>query len=423
MSQKVYLDQAYLFTFSAWFQESEGEVPVFVAIKTATSPVTYCGSVVAKSNRWSMLKGGFTVNETGTADLYFECNNTEVEIWVDSVSLQPFSPYDWSYHQNKTAEKSRVRIQTVDDNGYPVVNVNVTIEQNPASRLPIGCATSKLILENEKYKQWFTSSFGLTTFANEMKWYNTEPSPDIENYSVPDSMLQLMKQNKILVHGHNIFTDDPKYLPSWFSWTASKSPAIGKRLSSIVSRYKGQLIGWDVVNENLHYSYFEEMMGENASGYIYKNASTPSKYIKKLKEIQSYIGKGSGMAIGLQSHVDVPNLPYMRAAIDTLALAGVPIWLTELDVPSGINQAEYLEQILKEAHSHPNVEGIILWAPWSLECYGGMCLTDRDFNNLPTGDVVDRLFCDYWSSKKLEGKTEKNGNFETSIFHGDYKVR
>ncbi|XP_031277630.1 endo-1,4-beta-xylanase 5-like [Pistacia vera] len=317
--------------------------------------------------------------------LFDDGNSAQLTLFADNDLItfndavfvdQPLRYVQKGKEQKK--HKSRVRIQTVDDNGYPVVNVNVTIEQNPASRLPIGCATSKLILENEKYKQWFTSSFGLTTFANEMKWYNTEPSPDIENYSVPDSMLQLMKQNKILVHGHNIFTDDPKYLPSWFSWTA----------------------------KNLR-----------------DQASTPSKYIKKLKEIQSYIGKGSGMAIGLQSHFDVPNLPYMRAAIDTLALAGVPIWLTELDVPSGINQAEYLEQILKEAHSHPNVEGIILWAPWSLECYGGMCLTDRDFNNLPTGDAVDRLFCDYWSSKKLEGKTDKNGNFETSIFHGDYKPK
>ena len=44
------------------------------------------------------------------------------------------------------------------------------------------------------------------------------------------------------------------------------------------------------------------------------------------------------MAIGLESHFGVPNLPYIRASLDTLAAAGLPIWLTEVDVKKAHKQ-------------------------------------------------------------------------------------
>lgn len=85
-------------------------------------------------------------------------------------------------------------------------------------------------------------------------------------------------------------------------------------------------------------------------------------------------------------------------------------------------QAEYLEQILRELHAHPKVSGIVLWsalAPGG--CYR-MCLTDDNFNNLATGNVVDKLRQE-WGSNSSEGTTDTNGFFEASLFHGDYKVK
>ena len=41
------------------------------------------------------------------------------------------------------------------------------------------------------------------------------------------------------------------------------------------------------------------------------------------------------LGIGVEGHLGVaPNLPYVRAAIDALAQARVPIWITVLDVSS-----------------------------------------------------------------------------------------
>ncbi|KAJ0009959.1 hypothetical protein Pint_33678 [Pistacia integerrima] len=306
-------------------------------------------------------------------------------------------------------------------------NFPLSKRSHVSSRRPIGCATNKNILNNKKYQNWFTARFGLTTFENEMKWYSTEPSQG-KDYSVADAMLQFMKQNRIAVRGHNIFWDDPKYQPGWLN---SLSPlalrlAVEKRAKSVVTRYKGQLIAWDVINENLHFLSLKTKWEQMHPKWLLKEkgdqVSSPANYLKKLREIQSSLSKGARVAIGLESHFPVPNIPYMRASIDKLAAAGVPIWLTEVDVEKGPSQALFLEQVLREGHSHPKVGGIVIWGAWSPQgCYR-MCLTDNNFNNLPTGNVVDKLLIE-WGRRKLQATTDDNGFFEVSLSHGDYEVK
>lgn len=63
----------------------------------------------------------------------------------------------------------------------------------------------------------------------------------------------------------------------------------------------------------------------------------------------------------------------------------------------------------------------MMWAPWGPKgCYR-MCLTDNNFKNLATGNVVDRILKE-WSHWGFSGITNENGLFETSLFHGDYEV-
>ncbi|KAI4295769.1 hypothetical protein L6164_035779 [Bauhinia variegata] len=456
VSQKIYLQKNMLYSFSAWIQVSKGKVPVTAVFKTIKG-FKHAGAIVAESNCWSMLKGGLTADASGPAQLYFESNITSAEIWVDSISLQPFTPQEWSSHQDQSIEKARKRkvlVQAVDEQGNPLPNASISIKQK-RGRFPFGNVINSNIINNTAYQNWFASRFTVTVFQNEMKWYSTESTWGKEDYSVADRMVQFAKQHGIALRGHNVFWDDPKYQPSW---VPSLSPdqlnsAVEKRMNSVVSRYKGQLIAWDVVNENLHFSFFESKLGQNASAKIYNavhkidgqttlflneyntiedsrdTSSTPAKYIEKLREIQRFPGNnGMQIGIGLESHFSIPNLPYMRASIDTLAATGSPIWLTELDVkrqPKQLLQAQYLEQILREAHSHPKVQGIVLWAAWDAQgCSDGsyaMCLTDKNFRNLPTGDVVDKLLKE-WGFTGLEGTTDQNGIFEASLFHGDYQV-
>ena len=84
-------------------------------------------------------------------------------------------------------------------------------------------------------------------------------------------------------------------------------------------------------------------------------------------------------------------------------------------------QARYLEQVLRELHAHPKINGIIMWSAWKPGgCYQ-MCLTDNSFNNLPTGNVVDKLLGEWRSS--LKGTADGEGFFEASLSHGDYELK
>ncbi|XAR52930.1 Endo-1,4-beta-xylanase [Bertholletia excelsa] len=436
-SQKFYLEKRKLYTLSAWLQVSQGSAKIAAVFKTA-SCFEHAGWVAAQSGCWSMLKGG-------------SLNNTLVEIWADSISLQPFTKKQWRSHQRLSTEKvearkSTVRFVAVDSQGNPVPNATFSVAQQ-RSNFPFGCAMSRHILTNPTYQKWFASRFTVTTFENEMKWPSVEWSEGQEDYSVPDAMLRFAKSHNIAVLGHNVVWADPKFEPSWVrSLSASQLQlAVDRRINSLVRRYAGQLIAWDVENENLHFDFFESMLGRNATTMlfdkvheldrgttlflnefntieeIYDADASPTEYLQKIGEIRAG-GYSGPMGIGLEAHFRTPNLPYMRASIDRLAVAGMPVWLTEVDVRPGAKQAQYLEAVLREAHAHPHVSGIVMWAAWRPEgCYE-MCLTDNNFRNLPTGDVVDKLISEWTHTNGFCGTTDSLGHFKTRLYHGDYKA-
>ncbi|XP_058068725.1 endo-1,4-beta-xylanase 5-like [Magnolia sinica] len=448
VSQKLYLYKDRLYTFSAWIQVSEGNVPVNAVFKTATG-LTDAGTIIAKAGCWSMIKGGFTVDVSGPAELYFDSKYTKVDIWVDSVSLQPFTKAQWRAHQEESIQKVRkrkARFHALDTDGNSLPGAMLSVKQNKAS-FPLGCAINSNILNYAAYQNWFASRFAVTVFDNEMKWYSTEKSPGKEDYSVPDAMVAFAKRNGISVRGHTIHWDNPSEQPYWVNALSPDQLKVAafRRLNSVVSRYAGQLIGWDINNENLHFSFYEDKFGQNATAAFFQRAhqldpnkimfmnefntieykgdskASPAQYLEKLREIMAYPGNQGPTAIGLEGHFDVPNIPYMRSAIDILASAKLPIWLTEVDAAKDPKQAQYLEEILREGHAHPAVQGIIVWAGWSPGRCNKLCLTDDNFKNLPTGDVVDKLINE-WKSSNVVGITDHNGFFEVPLFHGDYDV-
>ncbi|XP_045786636.1 endo-1,4-beta-xylanase 5-like [Trifolium pratense] len=451
-SQKVQLKKGMIYIFSAWFQLSEGSDIVSVVFKRNGSELVRGGHVIAKHGCWSLLKGGIVANFSSPAEILFESENPNVELWADSVSLQPFTRNQWRSHQDNSIErvrKSRVRFQVTHPNKTALEGATVVIKQTKAD-FPFGCAMNHYILTNTDYQRWFVSRFKYTTFTNEMKWYSTEKIQGQENYTIPDAMLKFAKENGISVRGHNILWDSINRQPRW---DLSLSPdelreAATKRMNSVVSRYKGQLIAWDVVNENLHFNFFEDKLGENASAVYYSAAyhldpntnmflneyntieyshdkdASPGNYIRKIKQIQQFPGTdGIPLAIGLQCHFGSgkPNIAYMRSGLDLLAATGLPIWLTETSMDPQQNQAEYFEEILREGYSHPAVQGIVMFVGPEQAGFNSTLLADANFKNTPTGDVVDKLIRE-WGTGPYTAIADSRGIIDISLHHGDYDV-
>ena len=128
------------------------------------------------------------------------------------------------------------------------------------------------------------------------------------------------------------------------------------------------------MNENLHFSFFEDKLGKNASAEFYNRAqqldpkttmflneyntieyggdkvASPENYLKKLQDILSFPGNANlSIGIGLQGHFSSgqPNIAYMRSALDILGATKFPIWLTEVDVDKDPNQVINNPTLLK----------------------------------------------------------------------------
>ncbi|XP_047251594.1 endo-1,4-beta-xylanase 5-like [Capsicum annuum] len=444
-SQTFQLDKDKFYVISGWVQVNHGDDTSIAVIFKTQDGFQHAAWVIAKSGCWSMFKGGLA-NASGPAQLYFETNNTAIDIWADSISVQPFSQEEWERHQNQSIEKvrkSKVAIQVVDSQGKPLPNATIALEQGRAD-FPFGVAINANILDNTAYQNWFFSRFKVTVFEDEMKWYSTEVTQGNVNYSKADAMVKLCKSKGVAVRGHNILWDNPKLQPNWVPALSPQQLSIAsdKRVESVVAKYKGEIFHWDVINENLHFNFFESKLGPNASTHFFRLASqfdnttmflnefftiektyetsSPANYLKKIKQLRTE-GYGGPLGIGLQGHFSLPIPPYIRSALDMLASAKLPIWITELDVTNSTNQVKFLDQIIKEVVSHPAVEGVLIWSGWKrYGCYR-MCLTDNNFKNLPTGNVVDKARVTL-SHEGLVGITNAEGYFETSLFHGDYKA-
>lgn len=313
------------------------------------------------------------------------------------------------------------------------------------------------ILNNTAYKKWFASRFTAADFHNELKWYYTEVEQGHENYTDPDAMIKFAEEHGISVRGHTVFWDDIKYQQEWVKNLAPDKllEAANKRVDSVVKRYRGKLMGWDVMNENLHHRFYEHRLGKNASAMFFNRVynldpnatlfmnefnttehvddefAPPDKYLKKLTQIKSYPGnEGMKTGIGLESHYgpELIDIPYIRKSLSLLSKAGSPIWLTELDVkvdrtlPNATQLQVYcLEEILREHFTHAAVKGVIIWTGSAIDGCDVMCMTDENLNNTPVGDLIDTLMTE-WRTGTLELVANGKGSSRASLFHGQYEA-
>ncbi|KAG6417460.1 hypothetical protein SASPL_119640 [Salvia splendens] len=394
VTQQFDFDEDKLYTFSAWLQVSNGSADVEAVFKTATGSIT-TGWGSAKEGCWSMLKGGLVVDVSGPAQLYFQCNDSAIDIKVDSVSMQPFTQEEWKSHQDmniQQARKTKVKFQEVDQHNRPIRNATVLINLRQ-SNFPLGCAINQNILGNAAYQNWFTSRFHYTVFENKLEWYSTERTWGAEDYPVSDALMRLAKSHGIYIWGHNIFWDNPSRQPTWVpSLSPNDLRVPPHRFRDAALQSAADPLGRDERESPL------QLLREQARPGRLPQLLSPSA------EGRPHRGAG---------HFRFANLPYMRSAIDILATAKVPIWVTELDVGPGPNQARDLESIMRELHSHWGVKGIMLWSAWGPKGYYRMCLTDNNFWNLATCDVVDRFMSQYKAAaEEASGTTDAEGFFE-----------
>ena len=99
------------------------------------------------------------------------------------------------------------------------------------------------------------TQYDILTPENCMKPQPTHPSEDTYNFTTSDAMVDWCQQNGVKVWGHTLLWHGQT--GRWFFLGPDSQPAtrelamerLKKHIFTLVGRYKGRIIGWDVVNE------------------------------------------------------------------------------------------------------------------------------------------------------------------------------
>ncbi|ESW32962.1 hypothetical protein PHAVU_001G032300 [Phaseolus vulgaris] len=408
------------------------------------------GQTEVSDNTWHEIGGSFRIEkQPSKVMVYVQGPASGVDLMVAGLQIFPVDRHARLRYLKIQTNKIRKRdvilkFSGLDSGSYANTSVQVRQTQND---FPIGTCISRSNIDNEDFVDFMVKHFNWAVFGNELKWYWTEPQQGNFNYKDADDLLSLCQKHNIQTRGHCIFWDVDGVVQQWIKSLNNNDlmTAIQNRLNGLLTRYKGKFNHYDVNNEMLHGSFFQDRLGKDIRANMFKTAnqldpsatlfvndyhvedgcdtrSCPDKYIHHILDLQEQGAPVGG--IGIQGHIDSPIGPIVSSSLDKLGILGLPIWFTELDV-SSINEyvrADDLEVMLREAMAHPAVEGIMLWGFWEL-------FMSRDNAHLVNaeGDINEAgkrflALKQEWLSHS-RGHVDEQGQYNFRGFHGTYNVQ
>jgi endo-1,4-beta-xylanase len=342
----------------------------------------------------------------------------------------------------------------------------ITVEQL-THEFWFGCAISNSLAgdrmsENDKkqYKEKFLENFNSAVTENALKWPDMERQKGQINFATIDWILNWTEENHIQLRGHNLFWGIPQFVQPWVKELDDNElrETIKRRAETLTAKYKGRFAEYDLNNEMIHGNYYEERLGPEITKQMATwahNGDPEAKLFlndydiltgRRLKDYTAQIRKlrnqGVPIAgIGVQGHLhtDTFDRNELRKALDSLAVFGLPIRITEFNMP-GQNSKYYKEKIremtpaeqeknareivdyYKICFSHPAVGGIIMWGFWEgANWIPVSSLYRRDWSPTPSAQAYKNLIFNEWMTKE-SGIAGRKGIFSTRAFYGKYRI-
>jgi endo-1,4-beta-xylanase len=249
---------------------------------------------------------------------------------------------------------------------------------------PIGVAVNPKMMEASGESDLILSQFNSMTPENAMKMGPIHPKEKEYNWAPADKIVDFAVKNGLKLRGHALCWHNQT--PDWL-FTDSTGKQVSKdvllsrmkqHITDVVTRYKGKIYAWDVVNEAVpdtsaeifRKSKFLEIIGEEyiqrAFEYAHQadpnailfyndyNTENPVKRLKIYQLLKGLIDKGVPIhGVGLQAHWSnyEPTAEALEESITKFSSLGLKVQITELDISVHPKQHE----LVKGAYTGTNV--------------------------------------------------------------------
>lgn len=421
------------------------------------------------------------------AELYFSTANSRLfDVYVNGARvIQNLDKYALAGGKNiafdtiidvhATSSIIKVEFNTLKDNAS--INGLALVEVNGSSSLYLKSGSSVTIngrvykadnsyintsaaalfsTENDWFKSVMLKYCNTGVSGNQFKWSGIEPSgKNILNYAPFENTLNWytsvgweMRAHTLLWGGNN--STDYHCIPQWVMNLSSNPKAMydacKTRVIREVTRYKGKVKEYDVLNEPTHANYLQKIVGDSINWNCFKWAHEADPearlYVNDYNIIEwqdqtnnfvalvkKMLQNGAPITgIGAQCHIGSSvDLVNFKIRFDQLGQFGLPVKITEFDMGAkALTEKQYATEISKMmrlAFSHPSIEGFIFWGlteptwvPASI-----INLVREDKTTKLAADSLYHLVHNVWTTK-LNGKSDISGNFPFKGYYGEYDV-
>lgn len=314
----------------------------------------------------------------------------------------------WTLTSLKAEQTGTDRLRVVDalDIKTPSYFVSDGLQQlvskkRPDLKIGAAMALAPLVSDAQYREVALGGNFGIMTLENVAKAQFIHPTPGTFAFQETDAMVSLARRHNMQVHGHALVFGEA--LPKWLQDLPTTTPAererviekMNQHIKTIVSRYAGKIVSWDVVNEPLaDYDEFEQ--GQLLRDHVF-NRALPEDYIVDafkiahatdpraqlyinefgleadddrweafLPFIKRLLAKGAPIdGVGFQAHVyepgDETDLSTLKRHMQELAKLGLKARISENDVYKHPGQAAQYAVNLQACLESPNCTSYTTW--------------------------------------------------------------
>ena len=303
--------------------------------------------------------------------------------------------------------------------------------------------------DRKMYLKTLAENFNFAVHGNALKWGDCEPEEGKVDYHKADRIWEICHELNIPMRGHCIFWEKEEFIMPWIKKLNNDElrAAIKRRATGVTEHFKGRIEEFDLNNEMIHGDFYRRRLGSgiiNEMALMAKagnpdarltvndygivdigyNAEAYKIQIKNLLETGVPIG-GIGCQAHASAHFPVITPPeIVQENLNELAKFNLPIKITECNFifDDEKTQAEQLQKIFPIYFAHPAIEAILFWGFWAGDHWmPHSALWRKDWTITPQGLAFrDLVYKKWWT--QINNKTDKNGEFKTRAFYGDYEI-